>query len=236
MNKYHLEILNSIKKIHKETSHYYALPDNYSGNNDLAYNISNPTLRKMTKEFLNKHKSISFDEYLELLNSIYLNSKSSTEKYIGGYLLEYKKEFRNKINPKFINKWLNNLYGWALIDSLCQAKFDSKDFYSNLDTWIKTLKGFNSSENISKRRASLVLLIKPMRDVYDKKISELAFSFIDNLKHEKEILITKAISWILREMTKRYKDEVTLYLLENEKSLPKIAVRETKKKLLTGKK
>ena len=53
---------------------------------------------------------------------------------------------------------------------------------------------------------------------------------------EKEVLITKAVSWLLRSMIKYYRNEVTDYLNENKESLPKIAVREVSIKLETGRK
>lgn len=92
------------------------------------------------------------------------------------------------------------------------------------------------SEEISKRRASLVLLTKPVRDTYDERLLKLALGNIDRVKGEKDILITKAVSWLLREMVKNYRKEVEEYLDANEDSLPKVAVRETKVKLKTGKK
>ncbi|MDP2951009.1 MAG: DNA alkylation repair protein, partial [bacterium] len=64
----------------------------------------------------------------------------------------------------------------------------------------------------------------------------LAFENIEKLKPEKDILITKAISWLLRNLIKYHKKEVADYLKKNKNSLPKIAVRETEKKIKTGKK
>ena len=95
---------------------------------------------------------------------------------------------------------------------------------------------FSKSKNIHKRRASLVILCSPVRKICEKDIANVAFSNINRLKHEKEILITKAISWLLRSMISLYKSEVEKFVRENEDSLPKIAVRETKVKLLTGRK
>jgi 3-methyladenine DNA glycosylase AlkD len=93
----------------------------------------------------------------------------------------------------------------------------------------------NKSKNINKRRASIVLLCLPLR-IHDNRIPPVAFSLIDNLKHEKEILITKAISWVLRSMVKHHREALEEYLHENKETLPSIAVRETLMKLKTGKK
>jgi 3-methyladenine DNA glycosylase AlkD len=70
-----------------------------------------------------------------------------------------------------------------------------------------TVKDLAESGNINKRRAAAVL-----------------------------ILITKAVSWLLRNLVKHYRTEVEAYLRSNEGRLPAIAVRETFNKLKTGRK
>lgn len=57
---------------------------------------------------------------------------------------------------------------------------------------------------------------------------------IERLKHEKEILITKAISWVLRSAVTHHEQAVKRYVLANKDTLPKIAVRETLVKIKTG--
>jgi 3-methyladenine DNA glycosylase AlkD len=103
-------------------------------------------------------------------------------------------------------------------------------------TWKKLIKSFVKDKNISKRRASLVLLTKSLRQSDDIKLSKLAFENIEKLKHEKEILITKAISWLLRSLVKFHSKQLSIYLKENRDTLPKIAYREAYCKLTTGRK
>ena len=82
----------------------------------------------------------------------------------------------------------------------------------------------------------MVLLTGPVRNSEDKRLSELAFGNIDELKHEKNILITKAISWLLRDLIKHHREEVERYIEQNRATLPRIAVRETVNKLKSGRK
>jgi 3-methyladenine DNA glycosylase AlkD len=78
------------------------------------------------------------------------------------------------------------------------------------------------------------MLCSPLRNVNDKRLAEIALANIDRLKHENDILITKAISWVLRTMIKHHKKIVADYLKLNQDILPKIAVRETMTKLKIG--
>ena len=79
-------------------------------------------------------------------------------------------------------------------------------------------------------------MTKAVRESADKKLSVLSFKNIDRLKREKDVLITKAVSWLLRSLVRNNKSLVNDYLKENKNSLPKIVVRETENKIKTGKK
>jgi 3-methyladenine DNA glycosylase AlkD len=72
--------------------------------------------------------------------------------------------------------------------------------------------------------------------VKDDAIAEVALKVVDRLKPEREVIITKAVSWVLRSMIKHYRASVEDYLTENADTLPSIAVRETRAKLVTGRK
>lgn len=90
--------------------------------------------------------------------------------------------------------------------------------------------------NINKRRAALVFLTGPVRYSDDERIVALAFEIIDTLKPERDIMITKAVSWLLRSMVQHHKRAVAAYIKENRNSLPAVAVRETSRKIATGRK
>lgn len=234
MHKYHQDILGEIKRsAGKGTKHSW--DSNYLGSKDFHYNISNPIKRQIIKNWITNHQDLSLAEFTRLLDSLY-KGKSYEEKTMAGYLLGYLPKFRKQIDIKLLDGWLDYLNGWAEIDTTCQGNFTVEELLSNWTKWEKFIKKLSEDKNINKRRASLVLLTGPVSHTDDKKISGLAFEIIDILKSEKDILITKAISWLLRDLTKLHKKALEDYLRKNEKSLPKIAIREVKRKLLTGRK
>lgn len=232
-NKYHKEILKNLKANKGTPNKHFG--NNYGGNSDLSLHINIQTLRLIVKDFVGKHKNLTLDELLNLLDSLY-KGKYDDEKQVGGKLLQYYPVHKRNIEPARLNIWLNHLDGWSQVDSLCQSVFSAEDMTENWNKWQKTLVNFSKDKNISKRRASLVLLTAPVRQSTNVEFVNLALTLINRLKHEKDILITKAISWLLREMIKNHKNRVAVYLQKNQDGLPKIAVRETKKKLETGRK
>lgn len=208
----------------------------YGGSKEKDFPLNNAQLRAIVKNWLEKRSCLDYKQLINLLNSLYTRASSTSEKFLAGFLLEYLPGYRCQIDPLLLSGWLDHLTGWAQIDSLCQSKFSAAELLSNWPRWKIILKKLNRSKNISKRRASLVLLTRPVRESAEKKLAELAFLNISQLKSEKDILITKAVSWLLREMIKNHRASVISYLEQNELSLPKIALRETRRKLATGRK
>lgn len=234
MNKHHQEILSLIKE-NANTPTQHTLLDGYLGNAHPKYTIDNPTLRLIAKEWMRDHKNLNGDSFQKVLSGL-VKSESTTEKMIAGMLLDLASAEQRSFAPTVFNIWLNHVEGWAEVDTLCTGKYPSSEILNQWVIWKKQLIKFSKSKNINKRRAALVFLCSPLSKHSDARLAELAIDNIDRLKHEKEILITKAISWLLRSLVKFHKKLVSDYTNRNKSTLPAIAVRETLVKIETGKK
>lgn len=234
INPHHHEILQLIQKNSgKGTSQTFS--DSYLGNKNPRYAITAPILRRLAKDWMRDHKHLSREEYAEVLTAL-IQGKSSTEKSFAGILMDYATVDQGGFHPSLFDSWLDHLEGWAEIDSVCTGAYTVKQIPQNWKKWRPLLVKFSKDQNIGKRRASLVFLCSTLSHSDNEEIAKIALQNIDRLKPEKDILITKAISWLLRSMIRHHKKLVAEYLEENKDSLPKIAVRETLVKLKTGKK
>lgn len=233
-NKFHDELLNLIKENSGAPTQHTFL-DSYLGNDHPRYPINIPTLRTIAKDWSTAHRNVTPKEFQQLIGSL-IHGKSSTEKTMAGVLLDLSTKEQRTFDPVCFDEWLDQLIGWAEIDCVCTGAYTVTEIPGNWKSWHNLLIRFSKSKNINKRRASLVLLCSPMRKAADERLAQQALENIDRLKHESEILITKAISWLLRSMIKHHRHEVVGYLKENKETLPKIAVRETLTVLKTGKK
>ena len=232
MNKYHQEIVGLYESY---TGAFQSkLKSGYIGSSKFSYPISTPESRRIFVSWL-KDKNFTKKEYKELLDSL-SRGKSHNEFGAIGKLLEYLPELRRTLRPKFLDYWLGSAEGWAEVDNICQGQFSAPELLENWVEWKRFIKELNSSENVHKKRASLVLLTSPVRHSQSKKLSDMAFKNIDKLLDEKDILITKAVSWMLRDLTKNHRNAVESYLKKKEDFLPRVVVRETKNKLKTGRK
>ena len=234
INLHHKAILEEIKaNSGVATSHTFL--DSYLGNSHFRYAINAPKLRAIAKAWARNNKSLNSREFRDVVDSL-IHGPSSTEKVMGGIILDCATKAQSEFDPKIFDRWLDQLIGWAEVDSVCTGKFTIMAIPGQWTKWKKLLKRFAKSDNINKRRASLVLLCSPLRYCTDETMATMAFANIDHLKHEKEVLITKAISWLLRSMIKNFKSDVGGYILKNKDTLPAIAYRETMIVLRTGKK
>lgn len=233
-NLHHRNILDSIIALSGNPTQH-TNNDKYLGTTHPRYPINGPTMRMIARGWMRDHKTLPIHDFEALLTSL-ITGKSSTEKIMAAMLLDAATKNQVQINPKLFEGWLEHLEGWAEIDALCSGKYSVTEVPRQWPVWKKIITRFSKSKDIRKRRAALVLLCHPVRKISHADLSTIAFETIQQLKLEKEILITKAISWLLRSMTKLYKKEVADFLNSFESTLPKIAVRETRVKLLTGRK
>jgi len=194
-----------------------------------------PVLRGIAKAWIQNHRDLSSRHFSGLLNDL-IQGESSTEKCMAGILLDYATADQRKFNPASFNKWLDYLEGWAEIDAVCTSKYTGTEIPGQWITWKPLLIKLSRSKNINKRRAALVFFCNPLRKEENSALAQTALEIIDRLKEENKILITKAISWVLRTMTKYHRAAVETYLKKNASTLPTIALRETLVKLETGKK
>jgi 3-methyladenine DNA glycosylase AlkD len=236
LNKHHFELVSEAKAnargISRDEKEKLV---RYIGTNKACYVLGADTEKRIIKEWKERHSDLSMSQYVELLSSLY-QGESINEISMAGELIESLPRLRRNVEPKYVDVWLNRLHGWAEVDSLCQSKFTAAEVLGNWKEWKSLLTKLASDSEVHKRRASLVLLTKPVRDSKDSRLADLAFKNVDKLKSERDILITKAVSWLLRDLIKHNRQRVERYLEENEDTLPKIAVRESRTKLLTGRK
>ncbi len=234
MHREHKKILITIKARSGKATAFTA-SDAYLGTSHPRYPINVPTMRSLAKEWLRENAGMDVKTFLAVLTSL-IQGKSCTEKLVAGLLLNLAKGDLRAIDPHLLVQWLGHLEGWVEIDTLCTGSFAAAEIPRQWPAWKKIVHDLSRSPNINKRRASLVLLCTPLRKSDDPRLLPAALKNIDRLKGEKGVIITKAISWVLRCGVVHHKAAIKKYVDLNEDTLPKIAVRETRMLITTGRK
>ena len=234
MKPEHARLLADLRREARPTSpERHQNNDSYGGSGHPFYYVSAPALRAIAKHWLAEQKAMPHEAFLAVVESLFAG-KSHEEKTLAALLVGYHAKARLSMRPEDVDRWLGHLNGWAEIDALCQNAFTAADMAADWPGWKRLIEQLSRDPNINKRRAALVLLNGPVHYTGEARFRDLALATIERLKAERDILITKAVSWSLRSMTKQHREAVAAYLAEHGASLPKVAVRETKAKLETG--
>lgn len=207
--------------------------DSYTGSRRPFFNVSVPERRRMARAWLAAHRGASDGEVLALAGRLF-TGESHEERTLGALVLGYSARARRAATIDMVDAWLGELTGWAEVDSFCASVFTAEDLLGDWPAWRDLIRRLAGDANINKRRAALVLLVAPTRTSDDPRFGDLGFEIVERLKGERDILITKAVSWLLRSMAGRRGAEVAAYVEANRASLPAVAVRETRTKLATG--
>lgn len=209
--------------------------DPESGSPRLWYRIRVPHLRELLKAWKQERGTdISFEEWWEVVDDFY-HRPSIDARCFAGMLIAAFPTFRRELPLEQLECWLGELAGWKEVDNTCQSSFTAADLLAEWPAWQSFLRRLAVDENINKRRASLVLLVKPNRTGHPQ-IFKFAIEQVEQLKIERDPFITKAVSWVLRTAVKHHGVAVETYVDAHQASLPAIAVRETRRKIRTGKK
>jgi len=208
--------------------------DSYASGGHPFFNVSIPDLRRIARGWLGAHRKIADDEEVLALAGRLITGEAYEEKVLGAVILGYSDRARRLATPAMLEGWLDHVAGWAEIDSLCASVFPADQMAADWPAWRALIERLAGDANINKRRAALVLLCTPSRTSDDVRFRDLAFVVIEKLKAERPILITKAVSWLLRSMSVQHAAAVSAYVEAHAASLPAIAVRETRTKLRSG--
>ena len=207
----------------------------YLGTGSGSLNVSVPARRKIARDWRAAHRDWPTARVLALVDDL-VQGETHEEKTLGLSILEFLGPGRRPFGPAEVDRWLGHLVGWAEVDSLCQSLFGPEDLLGDWPAWSALVRKLARDPNINKRRAALVLLTRPVAKSSDPRLRDLALETVETLKGEREILITKAVSWILRSLIANHRGALERYLQTQAPSLPKIAVREARAKLETGRK
>ena len=207
----------------------------YAGTSSPMLNVPVPERRRIAKAWLKAHAAWTVQQVLALVDEL-VAGETHDGKTLGLLLLEGLGRGRRPFGPAQVVAWLDHLVGWAEVDSLCQSMFAPEDLLGDWPAWSGFIRRLSKDANINKRRAALVLLCRSARSSPDARLRDLAFEMVEALKGEREIIITKAVSWLLRSLSEQHPSEVAAYLDATGHTLPAIAVRETRAKLATGRK
>ncbi|WP_334163885.1 DNA alkylation repair protein [Phenylobacterium sp.] len=211
-------------------------PPNYLGQGSHPLlGVSVPAKRSLARAWAVAHKTTAPAEVLAVVESLFAGA-SYDEKTLAPLILAAHRPARLAVRPHDVRRWLGGLVGWAEVDHLCQNLFPPEQLLADWPAWSGMIADLAADPEISRRRAALVLLTGPAKRSPDLRLRDLAFANLQALQGERDALVAKAVSWLLRALVVHHAREVAAWLEAHAAALPAIAVRETCGKLATGRK
>jgi len=196
-----------------------------------TYGVKVPQLRQVAKAWYRAHKGIDQPRLFGLVRTLW-DSGSREERSLVFYLLEHWAKWVPDLVQDDFDHWRRGLDSWTETDGLSWM----------LALWLAGapherlpyLRELIGDDDVWSRRLALVPLARINRGKLGFTAPDLTWELIDRVKHERHPMITKAISWVLRETTKTHRQEVIDYLDRNRDVLAHHVVREVENKLRTG--
>ena len=131
--------------------------------------VSATEIVRLAKRARKEYASWGAELWLALLDRLY-GGATFEERAFAGKLLGELKDLRRALDLARLRTWLAAQTGWAEVDTTCQSSWTSTEVLACWDEWQPFLNDLAQDENISLRRASLVLLVSPLRASADERL------------------------------------------------------------------
>lgn len=191
------------------------------GEGDLFLGVKVPDQRTVAKEYYSK---ISLEELSGILSSKYHEHRLTA---LFMLISKFEKTKDKAIKDEIVTFYLNHLQyvnNWDLVDSSCYKILGRYAYENGKESLLRDL---SEAEEMWHKRIAVVGTM-----YYIKKGSfGLTKEFVTrNLKHPHD-LMHKANGWLLREMGNKNEQELTVYLNEFYKEMPRTCLRYAIEKL-----
>lgn len=174
----------------------------------VSYGITSVDFRAIMKKYRTDFKELNARQALTIIGKFY-NSGVEDQIYAGNYIASLRYEVFNPSNLMIFDKALNNFHTWGTIDDFCVHVFEPLLRKYPKQIFI-LLKKWNSSENMWKRRASVVAFTRKAGEC--GLFTDQALELCDNLVNDKEDLVQKGVGWALKDVMRSDKEKVLEYI------------------------
>jgi 3-methyladenine DNA glycosylase AlkD len=183
--------------------------------------LSVPKCQKLARAVYGRHKTeLSQDEWFALAEQL-LASGWHEEGTVGLELARRSKPRESAQLFDTYERWLRTYVGnWAHCDDLCTQMIGS--VIAAKPALVRRLKPWTKSENRWVRRGAAVSLVAPARrgDFLPESLAIARALLADD-----DDMVQKGFGWLLKEAAKEHRPEVTVFLEQSVRRMPRTAFR-----------
>ncbi len=206
-----LEVVEQLEKLAENeasTERIAWFKQQHKGSKSKCYGIRTPQVRKLIRKYLTRFQQLGLQEKFDLAAMFY-KSNFFEQATVGNTLLELSSE---NITPDVfdsLDKVVSYFHNWASVDRLCLHVMQPLLLKYREET-LKLLRQWNRSENMWKRRASVVAFAWKIGS--GGEFTDEVLEFCENLIWDKEDLVLKGVGWALRDNMHGAKKRVIEYV------------------------
>jgi 3-methyladenine DNA glycosylase AlkD len=197
-----------------------------------VYGVKVPHLREISRGWQSAHKKVARDDLMALVEALW-DGESREERVLALELLQRYKRWVPDLAWTHFERWRRGLDNWEVTDVL-GVRILGPWVLSDPGGRLDHLRDLIADEDVWSRRLALVSTVWLNRGREDLSFPDFTLGLVERVKEERHPMITKAVSWALREMVKKHHDQVAAYLEDNREVLAAHVVREVDNKLRTG--
>jgi 3-methyladenine DNA glycosylase AlkD len=196
------------------------------------YGVKLADLRRIASGWHRDHRGVAPGNVAALADALW--SASIREEMVVAALLHgHDARSRSVFGLRRVDRWARSIDNWETADAL-GAWLAARATADDPERRYPVLETLAGRRNPWARRISLVGCIGTARAPQAATWWPRVTGIVLRLAADRAAGIPKAISWVLREHTRRTPGPVEAFLDEHGDDLPAIAVRETRNKLRTG--
>jgi len=197
-----------------------------------VHGVRTPDSRRLARDWRRANRDATPAEVLALVESLW-GGESREERALGLEILQTRADLIRRLDRNWFDRRRPDIDNWAVCDFLATrvlGPWVAVDSASRL-AYLEDLVGGN---HLYSRRLGLVASVPLNRD--GPEHGAWTLRQVDRLLDERDAMITRAISWVLREMTRHQAEDVARYLESRGDRLAALPRREVRSKLRTGRK
>jgi 3-methyladenine DNA glycosylase AlkD len=185
-----------------------------------CYGLKAAAVKSIAKKYWVEIKKLGKHQVFEISRDLLRSGMLEETGIVTLWIPKLKRKFEQNdlvIFRDWIEKYINN---WANCDSFCNHTIG--DYLEKYPHKVTELKSWAMSKNRWMKRAAAVSLIVPARR---GEFLEDIFEIADIMLEDKDDMVQKGYGWMLKEASRKHRDEVFDYVIKNKKKMPRTALR-----------
>jgi len=185
-----------------------------------GYGVKTPAVAALAKRYWKEIKHREKEEIFALCEELYRSGMIEESFVVSTWAYTLSDRFDKKDLAVF-RRWIDTyIKNWASCDGFCNHALG--EFFDHYPECTGELTAWARSKNRWMRRAAAVSLIVPVK--HGKFLPE-SIGIADLLLTDSDDMVQKGYGWLLKEASRKHRDEIFSYVVKNRRIMPRTALR-----------